>query len=159
MTTVIRISCRRGYRRPMTARDDVQCLAAMLERPGTDHLAQLQGAVRAIARAGGSGESSRQLGVFAERVADLTIEELGELHDETFRTAALAEVPRLATRLASRRATCAEARASLNSLARALDRLEADRNPFAYVVRALCCALLARASHPAKDRASRCDLQ
>jgi len=147
------------YRRLMTARDDIQCLAAMLERPGTDHLAQVQGAVRAIASAGGSGESSRQLSVFAERVADLTIEELRELHDETFRAGALAEVPGLATRLGSRRTTCAEARASLNALARALDRLEADRNPFAYVVRALCCALLTRASHPGKDRASQCDLQ
>jgi hypothetical protein len=159
MTAVICIDQMSAYRRVMTARDDIQRLAAMLERPGDDHLARIEGAQHTIAGALGSGESARQLGVFAERIADLTTDELGELHDETFTTAALAEVPRLASRLASRRTTCAEARASLNALAPALDRLEADRNPFAYVVRALCCALLARASHPGKDRVSRCDPQ
>jgi hypothetical protein len=131
MTAVICIDQMSAYRRVMTARDDIQRLAAMLERPGDDHLARIEGAQHTIAGALGSGESARQLGVFAERIADLT----------------------------SRRTTCAEARASLNALAPALDRLEADRNPFAYVVRALCCALLARASHPGKDGVSRCDPQ
>ena len=94
-----------------------------------------------------SGEVARQLDVFVDRVGDLTTEELRELYDETFREPALADVHVLAARLARGPATVAEARAAVNSLAPALDRLDANRNPFSHVVRALCCALLARANH------------
>jgi len=94
-----------------------------------------------------SGEVVRQLDVFVDRVGDLTTEELRELYDETFREPALADVQALAARLARGPATAADARAAVNSLAPVLDRLEAHRNPFSHVVRALCCALLTRVSH------------
>lgn len=150
MTAVIGGSIRASYRRRMAARDDIQRLAAVLKRPGASHVAPLCDAQRAIAK--GSGEAARQLGVFIDRVAELTSDELRELHDETFGEAPLRAVPAAAERLARGRASEADARASLDMLAPALEQLEADRNPFAYVVRALCCALLTRASHPRKDQ-------
>jgi nitrate reductase assembly molybdenum cofactor insertion protein NarJ len=157
MTAVIGGLPPRVYGQDMTARDDVQRLAAVLRRPGRAHVAPLRNAQQAMTH--GSGEAARQLGVFIERVAELTTEELRELHDETFSTASLAAVPRVADRLARETASHIDCRATLDTLAPALERLEADRNPFAYVVRALCCALLARASHPRKDNASLCDPQ
>ena len=95
--------------------------------------------------AAGSGEVARQLGVFVDRVADLTLDELRELHDETFRGPAMTDVQSVAHQLVQHSATAAEARAAVNVLAPALERLEANRNPFAHVVLALCCTLLTRA--------------
>jgi nitrate reductase assembly molybdenum cofactor insertion protein NarJ len=129
----------------MTARDDIQRVAAALARPRAGHIERLEQARSAMAAE--SGEVARQLDVFVDRVGDLTTEELRELYDETFQEPALADVHVLAARLARDPATVAEARAAVNSLAPALDRLEAHRNPFSHVVRALCCALLARANH------------
>jgi len=128
----------------MTARDDIQRVAMALTRPRAGHLDRLERARHAMAAK--SGEVARQLGVFVDRVEDLTIDELRELYDETFRDTALADVQPLAARLARAPATGAEARTAVNALALALDRLEANRNPFSHVVRALCCALLAHAS-------------
>lgn len=126
----------------MTASDDVQRLAAVLARPGAARVAAARNAQAAPL---GSGEAARQLGLFFDRIADLTAEERRELHDETFASGALAAVPRIAQQLARGHVSAEAARTSLDTLAPALERLEADRNPFAYVVRALCCALLARA--------------
>jgi len=129
----------------MTARDDIQRVASALTRPRAGHVERLERARSAMAA--GSGEVARQLGVFVDRVGDLTTEEFRELYDETFQEPALADVQALAVRLARGPATLADARAAVNSLAPALDRLEANRNPFSHVVRALCCALLTRANH------------
>lgn len=130
----------------MAARDDVQRVAAALARPRTGYLKRVKADGTAIAAR--SGEVARQLGVFADRIADLTIAELRELHQETFGEGALENTGALAIRLARHRTDAADARLALDVLARVLDRLEADRNPFAYVVRALCCVLMARANQP-----------
>jgi nitrate reductase assembly molybdenum cofactor insertion protein NarJ len=125
----------------MAARDDIQRVAAALEKPPTGYVKRLETVQKAMATR--SREASRQLGVFVERVVDLTTEELRELHDETFRDEKPVIRP-LITRLAHRRTCRDEAGAALRALAPLLDRLEADRNPFAYVVRSLCCLLLDR---------------
>jgi nitrate reductase assembly molybdenum cofactor insertion protein NarJ len=126
----------------MAVLDDIQRVAAILERPRAGYLQRLGRTPPAIAPR--SGEAARQLGVFAERIEALSIDELRELHDETFRSAELGTLAALASTLARRPPDRAEARAAIDALAPMLDRLDADRNPFAYVVRALCCVLLAR---------------
>lgn len=102
----------------------MQRVAAALERPRAGYVAAIEAARRQIGDR--SGEAARQLGLFVDRIGDLTRDELRELHDETFagRTPA----------------------ATLAALAPLLDRLERDRNPFAHLVRALCCLLLRSAS-------------
>ena len=150
MTAVIGRSGSSGYRHSMAARDDVQRVAAALERPCAGYMERLQRARMAMTMR--SGEVARQLSVFADRIGDLTLDELRELHDETFQHAALASVEPLAVQLVRRPTSCADARAAVNALAPMLDRLEADRNPFAHVVRALCCLLLARANASQEER-------
>jgi phytoene dehydrogenase-like protein len=54
------------------------------------------------------------------------------------------DVERLTRRLVRRPAGRADAGAAISALVPILDHLEAERNPFAYVVKALCCVLLAR---------------
>ena len=131
----------------MLARDDIQAVAAALKRPRAGYVEQI---VRArMAAAGRSGEAARQLEVFVDRIGDLTIDEIRELHDETFRRGSLTEIGPVAVCLVRRPASAADARAALNVLAPALDQLEGNRNPFAYVVRALCCLLMAR-SNPSR---------
>jgi nitrate reductase assembly molybdenum cofactor insertion protein NarJ len=130
----------------MAVRDDVQRVAAALTRPGAGYVQRIRADATVIAAR--SGEAARHLGLFVERVADLTTDELRELYDETFGHGPLDDVGPLASRLASHRTGTAEARVALDAFARMLDRLEADRNPFAWVVRALCCVLLARANTP-----------
>jgi hypothetical protein len=78
--------------------------------------------------------------MFADRVAELTIDELGELYDETFRADEAAIAP-LVQRLVRARTLRLDASAALMALAPLLDRLEAERNPHAHAVRALCCVL------------------
>jgi nitrate reductase assembly molybdenum cofactor insertion protein NarJ len=90
-------------------------------------------------------EAARQLDVFIERVGDLTAEELRELYVETFRGESLA-VLRTLERLARTRTDGGDAGAALSALDPLLVRLDAERNPFAYVVRSLCCLLLRRAT-------------
>jgi hypothetical protein len=92
----------------MTARDDIQRVAAALARPRAGHIERLERARSAMAAE--SGEVARQLDVFVDRVGDLTTEELRELYEETFREPALADVHVLAARLARDPATVAEAR-------------------------------------------------
>jgi hypothetical protein len=94
-----------------------------------------------------SGEAARQLDVFAGRIAGLTTEELRELHDETFAVPSVAAIGGLVTALAREGSALPEARGAADALAPALERLELDRNPFTYVVRALCCLLLAPVPH------------
>ena len=130
----------------MAARDDVQRVAAALKRPRPGYLRGLHADAAVVSAH--SGEAARQLGVFADRVGELGTAELQELHDETFGRGPAASAAPLADRLARHRARPADARAALDIFTRLLDRLDADRNPFACVVRALCCVLLVRADEP-----------
>jgi nitrate reductase assembly molybdenum cofactor insertion protein NarJ len=145
MTPVIWRKAGPRYGRRMSAPDDIQRVATALTRPRAGHVDRLERARQGMAA--GSGEVARQLGIFLDRVADLTTDELRELYDETFRETAVSDVSSLASRLVHVRTSEADARVALDVLAPALDRLEANRNPFSHVVRALCCALLAKAQH------------
>jgi len=142
MTAVIASHLTTGYLHEMAAKDDIQWVAAALERPTIGYVKRLAQTQRTMAAR--SGEASRQLGVFIDRIADLTIEELRELHDETFR-ADEATIRPLVERLVRRQTSCLEASAALTTFAGLLARFESERNPHAYVVRALCVVLLGRA--------------
>jgi nitrate reductase assembly molybdenum cofactor insertion protein NarJ len=144
MTTVIDATAVRTYRRDVAARDELQLVAAALERPRAGYMKRVQAARDAVAPY--AGEAARQLVVFGDRLADLSTEELGELYDETFRRDPSTRIEPLVARLTRRPADVAEAQDALRELTPLLERLDADRNPFAYVVRALCCRLLARVS-------------
>jgi nitrate reductase assembly molybdenum cofactor insertion protein NarJ len=134
----------------MAGLDDIQRVAAVLERPRTGYQRRLGQTPRAIALR--SREAARQLGVFAERVEALSIDELRELYDETFQGVELGGVGALASVLVRQPTACGEARAALDTFAPILVRLAADRNPFAYAIRALCCVLLARAGEERLER-------
>jgi nitrate reductase assembly molybdenum cofactor insertion protein NarJ len=122
----------------------VQRVAAALGRPGAGYLKRVRAHASAVAPH--SGEAARQLGLFADRVSDLATAELQELHDETFGAGRAEGAAREAMRLARQRISPSGVPGALDMLAPLLDRLDADRTPFAFVVRALCCVLLARAS-------------
>ena len=126
----------------MTARDDVQRVAATLERPRAGYRERFERARQGLKM--GSGEIGRQLGLFSDRIGELTLDELRELYDETFGRPPLTGVGLLASRLAREPASRDDDREAVDALAPVLDRLEADRNPFSHVVRALCCVLLVR---------------
>jgi nitrate reductase assembly molybdenum cofactor insertion protein NarJ len=135
----------------MPGADDIQRVAAALESPRAGYLKHLKDTQRVITKE--AAEAARQLEVFIERVGDLTAEELHELHVETFRDESPA-VRRTVARLAGTRTGGADAGAVLGLLEPLLERLEAERNPFAYVVRALCCLLLRRAASSALEQSS-----
>lgn len=144
MTDVIGAIPRRGYRGGMAGHRDVQRLAQALQRPRAGYAEGIDRARRTAAAR--SVEAARQLEVFLGRIADLTVDELGEVYDETFRAGGPNELGAAVLRLAQAPANAADTRAALDVLAPLLDRLEADRNPFAYVVKALCCVLLTAAT-------------
>ena len=144
MTAVIGASSDDDYRHHVPARDDIQRVAAALDKPRKAYMKQLETLrTELVAR---SGEAARQLYLFADRVGELTLEEIRELYDATFLPETLTDIGPLSSRLSGRSTSGADARAALTTLVPMLDRLEADRNPFAHVLRALCC-LLVRASH------------
>ena len=128
----------------MPAADDIQRVAAVLQWPRAGYLRRLD-AARQLLAAG--GEVSRQLEMFADRVGDLTAEELRELHDETFHNEG-SEIHRLLGRLVRARTDGAAASAAVTALEPLLVRLDAERNPLAHVVRSLCCLLLQRLESP-----------
>jgi nitrate reductase assembly molybdenum cofactor insertion protein NarJ len=130
--------------------DDIQRVALALESPGAGYLQHLKETQRSIAQA---VEAARQLEVFIERVGDLTGEELCELHVETFRGESPV-VRRIHERLARGRIAGRDAAAAVSGLEPLLVRLDAERNPFAYVVRSLCCLLLRRATSSRLERSS-----
>jgi len=125
--------------------DDVQRVAAMLQRPRAGYLRRLGVARQTLAVE--AGEVSRQLEIFADRVGDLTAAELRELHDETFHNEG-AEIHRLLGRLVRTRTAGAAAGAAVSALEPLLARLDAERNPLSHVVRSLCCLLLQRLESP-----------
>jgi nitrate reductase assembly molybdenum cofactor insertion protein NarJ len=134
-------------------RDDVQSVAAALLKPRAGYLSRLAGTRDSLAAQ--SLEGAQQITAFLDRVSDLSIDELTELHEETFHRRLSADLSLTAARLAKRPVTASDAGAAIGVLTSGLSRLDADRNPFAYVVRALCCLLLARANsgpyQPAKN--------
>ena len=125
----------------MPAADDIQRVARALESPRAGYARHLKETHRAIATA--AAEAAGQLQIFIERVGDLTSEELRELNVETFRGES-STVRRTLARLATARTDGGGAATALDALDPLLGRLETERNPFAYVVRALCCLLLRR---------------
>ena len=129
----------------MRVADDIQRVAEMLQRPRPTYLRRLDEALQILA--GRSVEVSRQLEIFADRVGDLTAEELRELYDETFRDEDVA-IRRTLGRLARTRADDAAAGTAVSALQPLLARLDAERNPLAYVVRSLCWLLLQRLQSP-----------
>lgn len=126
----------------MTARDDVQRVAALLARPRRGYARRVEDARAALSPQ--ACEALRQLGMFVDRVGDLSTDELRELYDETFRRGRPTTVEPLVARLARRPTGGGDAREALRELTPLLERLDADRNPFAHVVRSLCCRLLDR---------------
>lgn len=139
MTVVIGGMPRGGYAHDMAGADEIQLVAAALQRPRRGYLRRLDGVRQMMT----TGEASRQLEIFADRIADLTLEELRELYDETFRDEVSA-VQRLIERLVQTRTDGAEADAAVSALEPLLQRLDDERNPLAYAVRSLCCLLLQR---------------
>ena len=129
----------------MAGRDEVQSVAAALKRPQRGYVGRLEAVRDAVAPR--FGEVGRQLGLFLDRIGDLSTEELRELHDETFGRTAGEAIGRAVHGLADRPTLDSEASAALELLAPLLDRLEADRNPFAHAVKALCCLLITRVTH------------
>ena len=130
----------------MAAREDVQRVAAALERPRAGYVKRVQAARNAVAPH--ACEAVRQLGLFVDRIDDLSTEELRELYDETFRRDPSTRIEPLVARLTRRPTDATEAQDALRELTPLLERLDTDRNPFAHVVRALCCRLLARVNPP-----------
>jgi nitrate reductase assembly molybdenum cofactor insertion protein NarJ len=124
------------------ARDDVQSVAAALLEPRQHYVARVARARDAVEAH--SLEAARALTVFLDRIADLEPDELSELHDETFRAGWAADLRRTASALASGPASTAGTDEAIDVVTTALFRLEADRNPFAYVARALYCLLQSR---------------
>lgn len=146
MTTVIGGSRGRTYRREVSARDELQLVAAALERPRAGYVKRVQAARSAVAPH--ACEAVRQLGVFVDRIGDLSTEELRELYDETFRRNPSTRIEPLVARLTRQATDAAGAQDALREVTPLLERLDTDRNPFAYLVRALCCRLLARVNPP-----------
>ena len=120
-------------------------LALLLARPGPGYRRQLAAAARALESVG--GEVARQFGEFVRRVSDLSLDELTELYDETFPHGCPLDVAAL-TRPATTPSLPSEAREALDVAILMLERLERARNPFAWLVRALCCLLLNEAARP-----------
>ena len=129
----------------MPVADDIQRVAAMLQRPRSGYLRRLDEARQILAAR--SGDVSRSLESFADRIGDLTGEELRELHDETFHGEG-PEIQRLLGRLARTRTGGAAAGDAVSALEPLLARLDAERNPLSHVVRSLCCLLLQRVESP-----------
>jgi nitrate reductase assembly molybdenum cofactor insertion protein NarJ len=134
----------------MAGADDIQRVAAALDRSRDGDLRCLD-EVRSVLR---SVEASRQLEVFVERVGDLTAEELRELYAETFHGETSSD-RRLLAGLVRTPTDAAEAGVAVAALGSLLERLEAERNPFAYVVRSLCCLLLLRVKSSQLEQGSR----
>ena len=125
----------------MAATDEIQLVAAVLERPRAGYMKRVASAQRAVVTS--PGEASRQLAVFADRIADLTLDELRELYEETYR-GDQAEIEPLVQRLVGKPTGAREAAAALHTLAPLLDRLEQQRNPHGCAIRSLCWLLSRR---------------
>jgi nitrate reductase assembly molybdenum cofactor insertion protein NarJ len=126
---------------------NARLVADLLRPPTGDYLAQLEAAARVS-----PGEASRHFGLFADRVRDLTTEELQEVYRESFAPAETAALAAAAEGLALPAPATEHVLRRLQDL---LPPLEARRNPFALLFKATCCYLLAcdRKAPPAPDPA------
>jgi nitrate reductase assembly molybdenum cofactor insertion protein NarJ len=140
MTSVIGGRVGPRYRRTMAATDALQQIAAVMVRPDDGYLDRVDALRDALANR--QGEAARQLGVFATRLAGLSVEELQEVFDETFDRDRASGLAHLAAQFAEGRGEAA-ALDSLVFIEHLLPALEADRNPFVYLCKAVCCLVLA----------------
>ena len=124
----------------MLAADALHQVAMVLTPPDADYLSLIEGIRSAIAPQ--SIDVARHLEVFIRRIQDLSPDELVELYDETF-SGDLTPARELASILAARPLANEEIIPVSKVLTALLERLEADRNPFAVPVRALCLLLAA----------------
>ena len=149
MTAVITIAMRFGVLSDMLAADALHQLAMVLKPPEADYLSLIERTQSAIAPA--STDAARHLEVFVRRIQDLSPDELMELYDETF-SGDLSPARDLAATLATTPLANEEIVSVSTVLTSLLKRLEADRNPFAVVVRALCLVLAAESDSNRHDR-------
>jgi len=124
----------------MHAPFNLRLLAPLVTRPAADYHARLD---RARAEAATPHpEAARHMGLFGDRLTDLTTEELDELYRETFTSAeqaALADAAELFVAGSDgHRAVLA-----LPVFEQLLPSLAAARNPFTLLFKALCCLLIA----------------
>jgi nitrate reductase assembly molybdenum cofactor insertion protein NarJ len=141
MTSVIGAPAIERYLRRMAATDHLERLAAVLVRPDEGYLGRIEALRETLT--GQDGEAARQLGVFTARLTGLSVEELQELFDETFdacEVSALTAVARQLTESAPDRVPVLDVLITIEHLHSAL---EADRNPFVYLFKGLCCLVLA----------------
>jgi hypothetical protein len=124
----------------MEARFNLRLLAPLVSRPTAGYQAQVERArIDAVAR---HPEAARPLGLFGDRLKDLAADELDELYGETFTLsdqAALADAAGVF--LAGE--TGGQAILTLPVFERLLPGLDAARNPFTLLFKALCCLLIA----------------
>jgi hypothetical protein len=95
----------------MTVRDDVQHVAALLARPRSGYARRVEAAQSALSPQ--ACEALRQLGMFVDRVGDLSTDELRELYDETFRRGRPATTTRAKPCSSSRRCSSAWTRTAI----------------------------------------------
>jgi nitrate reductase assembly molybdenum cofactor insertion protein NarJ len=134
----------------MLAADALHQVAMVLERPDGDYLSLIERTRSAIAPQ--SIDAARHLELFIRRIQDLAPDELVELYEETF-SGDLTTTRELASALAARPLENEEIVSLSKVLTTLLERLDADRNPFAVPVKVLCL-LLASAE---RIEPSRCD--
>jgi nitrate reductase assembly molybdenum cofactor insertion protein NarJ len=124
----------------MAAMHDFEQLATVMVRPDDGYLDRVEALRESLATR--HGEAARQLGAFTARLAGLSVDELQELFDETFDARAAAAVSALGHYLAHAGGTVTVLDV-LPMVERLLPALEADRNPFVYLFKAVCCLVLA----------------
>ena len=124
----------------MLAADAPLELARILKPPDNDYLSLLERIRSAIAPV--SIDAARHLDIFIGRIQDLSPDELVELYEETF-SGDLTPARELVAALAARRLKNEEIVSVSKALTTLLERLDADRNPFAIPVKALCLLLAA----------------
>jgi len=125
---------------PMTRRSshvDVDLLAALLRPPDERYLALVERARLEAVPA--SPEAARHFQHFAERVRALDEPELEELYRESFVPADAVALRHAADQM--RQSGCPACGRALPVLERLLGPLEAARNPFAVLFKAICFAM------------------
>jgi hypothetical protein len=123
---------------------DVQTLAALMSPPSPGYLTLVENLRPGPGMAGRpqvTGEATRHLQQFAERVRDLDDEELRELYEISFAPNDAHALKEAAD--AIRLGGCNACSVALPVLQVLLAPLEAARNPFAALFKGLCCVMLA----------------
>jgi hypothetical protein len=123
---------------------DVQTLAALMSPPGIGYLAMIEGMRPGPPGTNGvpvTGEASRHLMQFVERVRELDQDELKELYEVSFAPNDARALREAAD--AVRHNGCAACSVALPVLQTLLGPLDAARYPFAALFKGLCCVMLA----------------